>query len=218
MNLLLVNGSPRRRKVSYSFARELKRLAEETGHQADIIHAIDYLDGKADEGELQRKLKESEIIGLCTPLYVDTLPYPVMALLETLAEEYTTELDGKRFFTIAGCGFPDSTLFQPIFGTCECFARATAMTWLGGMGTGGAPMLDGKSPAELGKRGKAISQGLQLALAAVLDDRSITDEARDSFSLNIPRFLLRPLAWYLNRNAKKDASTKGTNILARPYQ
>ena len=39
--LLLLNGSPRKAKTSYVFARTMKELTEK-GHKAEIIHITDF--------------------------------------------------------------------------------------------------------------------------------------------------------------------------------
>jgi len=178
---------------------------------------MDWFEAKIPGADLEVLVEETDIIGLFTPLYVDTLPYPVIRFLEELADNHAPALAGKRFFVISGCGFPDLSLFEPLFGSCRCFARATGMTWLGGMGYVGAPMLDGKMPEDLGRRGKSIIAGLREALDAVLDGRMVPETAQKAFALVIPRFLFRPLAWYLNRASRKNAARAGTDIHAAPY-
>ncbi len=49
---LLINMSPRKKGTSASFLRTLLRLALEKGSAAEIIHAIDYFDGRADIADL----------------------------------------------------------------------------------------------------------------------------------------------------------------------
>lgn len=134
--IVLLNGSPRKKGTSYSFARTLKKLAEDNGSTAEIIHIIEYFDGGKSFGDLKTILSQSEIIGLLTPLYVDTLPYPVIWFLERLSCELKSELHRKSFFAIGQCGFPDVTLCQPLLGSCRCFAEAIGMNWLGGLGYG----------------------------------------------------------------------------------
>ena len=217
MKLLLMNGSPRRKKAHFVFANTTKELAEEGGHEAEVFHAIDFHEGKKDIGDLKKALSGTDIIGLFTPLYVDALPYPVIELLENLGAACREELKGKRLYAISGCGFPDFTLFEPVFGACACFARSMEMTWLGGMGYVATPMQDGQDPDKMGKRGQGIITGLQLALDAVLEGRMVTEEAQREFAMHFPRPLLYLFAPFVNILARRSCRKLGTDLYARPY-
>lgn len=217
MKLVFVNGSPRRNKAHFVFARTMKELAEAAGHQSDIYHAIDLPGGGEKFSELTTCLAGAEILGLFTPLYVDTLPYPVISLLEDLANQCKKELEGKRFFTVSGCGFPDLRLFEPVFGTCKSFARATGMVWLGGMGYVATPMQDGRNPADMGGRGQGIVDGLRLALNAVLEGRRIPEEAQQAFAMKVPWFFKYLMPLVGNHAVKKSCKKLGTDVYARPY-
>lgn len=217
MKLVLINGSPRKKKAHFIFATAVKELAGAAGHQADIFHVIDLPGGGDKFNELKDSLADADILGLFTPLYVDTLPYPVISLLETMADGCRSELRGKRLFTVSGCGFPDFRLFEPVFGTCNSFARATGMVWLGGMGYVATPLQDGRDPADMGKRGLGIIDGLRLALNAVLEGRMIPEEAQQTFAMNVPRFFKYLMPLVGNHAAKKNCKKLGTDIYTRPY-
>lgn len=203
--LIILNGSPRKKGTSFSFGRTIKQLAEDGGNTAEIIHIIDYFDGKEDFHSLKSILAESHIVGLVAPLYVDTLPYPTIWFFEKLHSEFKKELVGKTFFAICQCGFPEVKLLEPPLGSCRCFTEAMGMKWLGGLGYGGGAMLDGAPLETLGSKGRKITSGFKLALSDVLQGSEISSEAQDLLTFKIPKFLYRPLAAFLNYKAKSTA-------------
>jgi hypothetical protein len=206
---LLLNGSTRKKGTSYSFSRTIKMLAEESGNTAEIIHAIDYFDGKEKLEHLKGLISQSDIIAIIAPLYADTLPYHDIWLLEKLADEFSHELRGKVFFAVGQCGFPDITRIEPLLNSCRLFAEEMEMKWLGGLAYGGGPMINGSHLEELGKRGEKIIQGFRLALKCILKGEEISAEAQELITVRIPKLLYWPLAVYLNNNAKKQARQNG---------
>ena len=216
-SIIILNGSPRKKGTSYSFARTIQKLAENDGNTAEIIHIIEYFDGGKSFEDLKAILGQSKIISLVTPLYVDTLPYPVIWFLERLLRELKPELRGKRFFAIGQCGFPDVTLCQPLLGSCRCFAEATGMNWLGGLGYGGGAIIDGALLEDLGSKGKKITAAFKLVLADVIHGRKISSKAQNLLTVKIPIILYRPLAAFLNYKARKTAQKSGITDLSRKF-
>lgn len=213
--LLLINGSPRKKGTSYSFSRTIKQLAEASGCTAEIVHAIDFYDGKEDYGSLKRLISDSDIVAVIAPLYADALPFFDILLLEKLADEYGGEIKGKGFFAVGQCGFPDITRIEPLLDCCRVFAEDTGMKWLGGLAYGGGAMLNGAFLEDLGKKGEKLIAGFRLALDAVLEDKEIPLEAQKLITIKIPGILYRPLAAYLNSNTRKKAREAGNPDYAR---
>jgi len=213
--LLILNGSPRKNKTSFSFARTIKSLSEDLGNSAEVIHIIDYFDGKENFEGLGEIIGESDVIGLVAPLYVDTLPYPNIWFFEKLSNELRKELYGKSFFAIGQCGFPDTSLCEPLLDTCEFFAKTTEMKWLGGLGYGGGAILDGALLEELGKKGRKITLAFKIALGDVFEGREISSQPQKLLKVKIPKILYRPLAAFLNYNAKKTARKYGITDLTK---
>lgn len=207
--LLLLNGSPRKKGTSYSFSRTIKILAETSGNMTDIVHIIDYFDGREDFVGLKAKLSQSDVIAVIAPLYADTLPYPAIWFLEKLSGEYGGELSGKGFFAIGQCGFPDITRLQPLLDSCRLFAGESGMNWLGGLAYGGGAIINGTLLEELGKKGEKITSGFRLALDNILKGEKIDSAAQELITLKIPKPVLWPLAAFLNNNARKLAKQHG---------
>ena len=215
--IVLLNGSVRKRKTSYSFSRTIKQLAESDGHSAQILNVIDYFTGKENLEDLVNKLNESDIVGLVAPMYVDWLPYPVAWLFERLAASNTNVLRGKYFFTVSQCGFLDIDLLRPSLESCRFFARSTGMEWLGGLAYPGGALINGAIVESLGKRGEKITAGFKLALDEITVGKQIPAAAQDIIAMKVPRFIYRPLTWYMNYMCRKSARKKGVTDLAREY-
>ncbi|WP_105615279.1 NAD(P)H-dependent oxidoreductase [Vallitalea okinawensis] len=213
--LLIFNGSPRKKGTSFSFGRTLKILIEEAGHTAEILHVIDFFDEKISLEGLKYNIEKSDMIALVAPLYVDTLPYPVMWFLEKLAADFQTDLRGKNFFAIGQCGFPDITRNEPLIESCRLFAEETGMKWLGGLSYGGGAILNGKLVENLGKEGRKITAAFKLALEDALQGKQISSKSQELITVKIPRILLRPLAAFLNHQSRKLGKENGIKDLTK---
>lgn len=216
--VILLNGSPRKSKTSYSFARTIKQLLEQAGHQAEILHVIDYYDGRQNLHDLQVVLAASDLICLVSPLYFDTAPAPVIWLFEQLAAGMATELKGKNFFAVGQCGFPDNTLLQPLLSSAHFFAQAVGLNWLGGIAYGGGSIIDGAELEHLGKKGRQMTAGFQLIVDAALGGQPLPAKAQQLLTVKIPKFAYPLLAAFLNSRSRKIARSMGvTNLLDPVY-
>lgn len=210
--VLIFNGSPRKKGTSYSFARTFKNLIEKDGNSAEIIHIIEYLEEGKCFSQLKQLIASSDVIALSSPLYVDSLPYPVIWFFEKLLEKFSDELNGKRFFTVAQCAFPYAHLLNTLLGSCRCFAEEAKMKWLGGLGYGGGVMIDGARLESLGKKGQKITSAFEIALRDVYEDREIAVEVQETLAMKFPRILARPMAAFLNHRIKVNAGKRGLNM------
>lgn len=208
-NILILNGSPRKKGTSFSFTRTLKILAEKEGCNAQIVHVIDYFDGREELENLRELIAKSDIIGLTAPLYSDALPYVDIWMLEKLADTCAKELRGKSFFAIGQCGFPDITRIEPLLEECSFFAGETGMNWLGGLAYGGGSMINGANMEDLKKKGEKITKGFKLAIDNIIRGEKIPTGAQDLITVKIPSLMYRPLAALLNSMTKKRARESG---------
>lgn len=214
---LLINMSPRKKGTSASFLRTLLRLALEKGSAAEIVHAIDYFDGRADIADLAPVIARCDTLVLSAPLYVDGLPYPGIWFLEKLYDGFSDTLIGKGLFALGQGGFPHAELLEPLLGQCRIFAVQAGMRWYGGLGHGGGAIIDGQPLESLGKKGKRLTAALGLALEAAAAGQAIPDKAKGLFATKLPRPFLRLIAAHLNRKAKKTAARLGADFARRPY-
>lgn len=205
--VLLLIGSPRKKGTSYSFARTMQTLALEAGGTADIEFAYEYYDGKKNLAALRQRIAESDLIGLITPLYYDTLPGVVVWLFEQLEQLGRSDLKGKAFFAVSQCAYPFPTLNEPSFASCRIFAAATGMQWLGGAGYGGGTLIDGALLEQMGGKGEKLTGALRQILSDALARRPVEGPVLEGLTMRVPRILYRPLALAMNfliwNNARK---------------
>ena len=207
--LIILNGSPRRYGTSYSFAKEIKQITENFGNSAEILHIIDYFDKKQSLNEFKNIIYKADIICIVSPLYVDTLPYPVIWFLEIISSQFKNELKNKSFFVVAQSGVLDTMMLQPLLNTCNFFAEELDMKWHGGLSCGGGAAINGKLIENLGKRGKKIKLAFELALKDVFEGNIISPKSQELITLKIPKSLYTPLAIFLNYMSNKMAKKNG---------
>jgi len=125
---------------------------------------------------------EADLIILAFPIYVDSLPAPVVRALELLAEHWAghPHLRRPRLAALANCGFPEALHCETALLQCEQFARETGLRWYGGIGVGEGGMLGellaAPAPDAPGKPTRRLCLNLQDAAAALRADRPIPPE------------------------------------------
>ncbi|MCX7711473.1 MAG: hypothetical protein N2484_16655, partial [Clostridia bacterium] len=197
-SLMLLNGSPRKKGTSYRFAETLKKVAEEDGNAATILHIIDYYDGRESLDDLKKAIRKCDVIGLIAPLYADTLPSTVIWFMERLALELGKDIKGKGFFSVMQCGYPEIIFCKPAIETSSFFAEETEMNWLGGVAYGLGSLIDGTPIPELGRKGKKIAFALKLLLQDISQGNRISHRVQDLLVSRIPKLVYRPMAMYIN--------------------
>jgi multimeric flavodoxin WrbA len=216
----LLVGSPRMAKSSsaalggYLLQQlEAKGVATET-HQ--IYHAIH------DERKRDAMLKAIDNADLCIlafPLYIDSIPAPVLTLMRTIHERRAGLPPKGAFAAIANCGFIESTQNESALGSCAAFAKAAGLRWMGSITIGGGEgLVHGRPLAELGGPVTPFKKALDRVAAAFAAGKPVPEEARQQLAKPfIPAWLYRFVG---SRNWEKQARTNGVarQIDARPYQ
>lgn len=208
--MLLINGSIRPRKTTYQFAKAFEAATES---YCDVIWVHDYKD-KIEE--LLLLINRHDVIGIFSPLYVDSLPAVVIEVMEKLMP-YKDHLAGKSLFSFGQSGFPDPTRIVPLNLMCRCFAEAMDMNWLGGIAHGGGVIIDGRPIESLGKKGVRLMSGAEKVVSAVSRGHYIPQDAHCHFRSDVPVLLFPLLAWHLNNSAKKEAKKNDVDLYDRYY-
>jgi len=98
----------------------------------------------------------ADLVLLAFPLYVDSLPAPVIEVLERIAASRAEHAQNGRqlFAALANCGFPEAHHNATALAICETFARQTGFQWAGALALGageglvhGDPLQDARGPA-----------------------------------------------------------------------
>ncbi|WP_129628618.1 NAD(P)H-dependent oxidoreductase [Candidatus Oscillochloris fontis] len=131
--------------------------------------------------ELLTTLDQTDLVVLSFPLYIDSLPGPVIATLEQIAAHRRGRAGNQqRLAAIANCGFPEAHHNQNALAVCEVFARETGFAWAGGLALGeGAGMINGQPLKQLGMHIAPIRRVLSMAASGLVDEGTIPAEAAD---------------------------------------
>jgi hypothetical protein len=216
---LVLVGSPRgNASVSAALATHLGALLSERG--LAVTTASIHKSLRTDPGllGLAAAVKEADVVALASPLYVDSLPGPVIEAFEVLARERAAAVSSRpRFLAMVNCGFPEAVHTDTALAICRLFAEEAGLEWIGGLGIGGGGMLAGKPLGELGGRARAVTRALALTANAVAQGRIVPEDAQKLVRTpSIPAWLYR---FFADRSFSQEAKKYGTRgrIGDRPY-
>jgi multimeric flavodoxin WrbA len=220
MKIVSLAGSNRGEKgtsaslVNYLAQRLLKHGVSVASHYSIHMHRQPHrIDAFLNE------LKESELLIISAPIYVDLLPSPLIHVLEEIRDRMGPKgLEGRKLLAIIHSGYPEPQQRRPSLGMCRCFGREMSMEWWGGLSFGGTSPISGQSLEVMGvmTKGirsvldqtaeKAVKGGLTGVEALVLQDRS---------TIPVPPWMVRLM---MNAMIRKDARKGGVKDLrARPF-
>jgi multimeric flavodoxin WrbA len=197
---VLLVGSPRTRKSSsqalggYLFDR---LAAGQVQTETFYIHTSLYSHERMDA--LMEAVDGADLVMLAFPLYVDSLPAPVMAAFERIAARRLGKSGNRpRFAAIANCGFPEAAHNRTALAICEAFARQAGFDWAGALALGaGEGLVHGAPLAEAGGPAIPIKNALNLAAAALLRGEAIPQSAVDLLAKPIiPGWMYRLMGVY----------------------
>ena len=170
-------------------------------------------------GTLLDVLDAADLVTLAFPLYVDTLPAPVIEALEriTAHRKGHDRTHRQLFAAIANCGFPETFQCNTALAICETFARQAGFAWAGAMALGAGHMLDGVPLAEGGGMTMMMRQSLDLAAKALAQGLAVPQAAQDGLAKPvIPHWLYRLSGWWRwHQQAKANGAKK--LLKRRPY-
>ncbi|MEJ2252487.1 MAG: NAD(P)H-dependent oxidoreductase [Candidatus Lokiarchaeota archaeon] len=183
-NVLLLIGSPKGpSSSSESLGTYLTERLEENG----LIVEKAYTHRLMNKEEMQIKLisliDKADLIVLSFPLYVDSLPSPVIRSMEYISKNWVNEGKDssikKGFIAICNCGFPESDQINTAIKICEIFTQDTGFQWLGGLRIGAGGAISGKKLEDRGTLVKTIIDGFNLAAKDIISRNKISQEALD---------------------------------------
>ena len=161
------------------------------------------------------KVVAADLVVLAFPVYWDSLPSPVVQLLEAWAPRLTHESmpSSARLAVLTQCGFPEEAHCRVAVEICQRFAENTGITWAGALAFGPGAPLEGakleKSP--LASRVKAFDDAMDaLAAGGVIPDSSTATFAKPL----APASVYPLLGWFMwnfqarNRGCKEPLTTK----------
>jgi len=148
--VLLLVGSPKApgKSVSEALGAYVIEKMEARGWSSETIFIRTTLKPDKERTAVLEAIEETELIILSFPLYVDSLPAPVIRAMELIAEHSSEK--NTRFAAISQCGFPEAQHNNVAIAICRRFALASGLEWAGGLALGMGGAVSGKRLKEQG--------------------------------------------------------------------
>ena len=216
--VLLLVGSPKApgKSVSEAVGAYVVEKMEARGWSSESISIRTTLQSDEGRAALLEAVKTADLIILSFPLYVDSLPAPVIRAMELIAEQDFEKK--RRLAAIANCGFAEAQHNKVAMSICQRFAHASGLEWAGGLALGMGGALSGQRLEEQGGMVGKIIKSLDLTVDAFVNNRSVPDESI--------RLMAKPLlpGWMYttigNFGWRREAKRYGVRkkLRDRPYQ
>ncbi|MFX1235646.1 MAG: NAD(P)H-dependent oxidoreductase [Promethearchaeota archaeon] len=217
--VLLLVGSPKGEKSSSaSLGNYLISKLEELGMESETGFVHRLVNREETIKKLFDMIAQADLIVLSFPLYVDSLPAPVVKAMELIKEE-RDRLESKKsknFIAISQNGFPEFYQNLTALRICKIFAEDCEFVWKGGLALGQGGSIGGMPLLERGGMVRNVVKGLDITAQALAEGKEIPQEAVDLFSKRfIPNFFYNSivnLGWRLQK--RKHTKKK---IKEKPY-
>lgn len=178
---LLLIGSPRGLKSSSAALGTymLKQLnaggyGGETLHMQPIVRSEDGL------RNLASAIVDPDIIIFASPLYIDSIPAPVIEGMEFLKKirSVTRPVKDQRLIALVNGGFPEPSQSATALKIYRQFAKEAGFIWAGGLAyASGEAGIRGKPLDSLGFMGRNIRKSIDSAAAALAEGKPVPDSA-----------------------------------------
>jgi len=210
MKTIAINGSPKLKdSLSGQIIGQMEKIL---GEHIEIHHAAKLVrDGAAPDS--LRDLLSADTLLIVFPLYVDSLPAPLIEFLTRL-EKAKGGPAPLRVFAIANCGFIEPKQIEPALEMIKHFADCAGLQWGYGLGIGGGPLLGNFGNNWNTGPISGIHKALCDMACAILESRS----GQNVFiSAKFPRFLYKTLANMSWRVQARKSGIRAASLRARPY-
>jgi multimeric flavodoxin WrbA len=177
---VLLAGSPRMAKsTSASLGGYLLEELGTRGVAAETIHIYRALHDRVKLMELFEAINRADLCILSFPLYIDSIPAPVLTFMQQLCEYRKANPSCCGFMAIANCGFIESRHNVTALAICAEFARASGFTWTGSIALGGGEgLVHGRPLRDLGGPVTPCKKSLDRVAGALADGQPVPDDAR----------------------------------------
>ncbi len=209
--LLLVGSPTGKRSTSESLGSYLLDQLKKRGMETQNAFIHKSLKSEEEREKLLSFVEVSDIIILAFPLYVDTLPAPVITTMELILKHYRSgkELKKHRLVVIVNSGLPEPNHNKIALANCQKFASEAGIEWVGGLAIGGGEAISGRSLEEIRGMARKVVRSLDLTAEALTKGESIPKEALDILTKPIvPKWLYLFIG---NRGWKIKAKKHGAN-------
>ena len=217
--LLLVASSKLQGSTSQSLGTFLRDRLQELGFESETLFLQKAFTSKAHTTRMLESVRQSDLLTLAFPLYVDTLPAVLIRTLEDIADDPDLKVASQkpRLVSIVNSGFPESEQNDTALAICRQFALETGFEWAGGLQLGAGEAISGRPLSAVKGLARNVIKALQLSAEALAAGRPVPDKAR--------KLMAKPLlpTWLYcligERQWRQDAKRHGVlhSLDARPY-
>lgn len=204
MNALLLIGSPKRgASASRSFGDAVLSRLSGRGLQTRTERVTPILRSEEARQTALQAVAEADLVILSFPVYVDTVPAPVMRLLELWADQRAaTPSRPCRLAVLTQCGFPEPKHCDIAVDACRLFCAESGVEWAGALAFGMGGAIE-KRPVEQSPLARSI-HAFDEAAEALAAGRPIPDSATAALRRQlVPSWSYRlvgwPMWWWLAR-------------------
>jgi multimeric flavodoxin WrbA len=179
--VLLLVGSPRARKSTSASMGDylLDQMRQHGVVETETIQLYPSFSTAERMSKLLAETDKADLVVLAFPLYVDSLPAPVMATLEAIAGHKGSSPHRTRFAALANCGFPEAHHNDNSLALCAEFARTSGFAWMGSISLGGGEgMVHGVPLKEIDGRATSIRRALDIAAQYMAEGKAIPENAQ----------------------------------------
>ncbi|TLU88660.1 MAG: NADPH-dependent FMN reductase [Chlorobium sp.] len=213
-------GSPRMVKsTSAALGGYIAERLEEHGVRTETFQLYKVSGNPDRTRAMLESIDKTDLVLLAFPLYIDSIPAPVLSIMRTIKEHRQNKAVNGRFAAIANCGFIEAQHNENALASCAVFAKQSGFNWMGSVSIGGGEgLVHGRPLRELGGPAIPYKKNLDLAAAALAAGHPVPDEARKQLAKPFtPGWIYRTIG---SMGWKKEARKNGIlqQISARPYQ
>ena len=210
---LLLVGSPKPKGgASSSFAGAVDSRLESRGWETRTERITPAFSNAEHMRRLIGAIGTSDLVVLSFPVYVDSLPAPVMRLLEAWRDAVTDDsLDAAaapRLAVLTQCGFPEAKHCDVAVEVCRLFAEGVGAEWAGALAFGMGGSIEGR-PVEQSPLGRVLPE-FDAAVSALAEGRPIPPTSTAAFARPLAPAWAYPLAggFIWKRQARKRGCTE----------
>lgn len=220
VNFLLLSGSPRgKMSTSYSLLEYLKTQLEGLGKSCELIIAHKIMRNETDYDNFSNLLDGADYIILAAPLYVDSLPSPVIEIFTRLVKSRrnnSSEVNPK-FLAVVNNGFPEKHQNHLALRMCQQFSQEANLDWLGGIPFGGGAIIGGTPLDSSGGRGRHARSALEILAKALSQDEELPEECTSRINKRvIPKRMYIMMA-HLGWRKKSGSNEVRDRLNDQPY-
>ncbi len=210
--LVYINGSPKTKDSTSALL--INQMEKILGTSANIYQAVNLIRGN-DFTLLMEEIEQADAIVIAFPLYVDSVPAPLIKLFSMIEEAIkASNITRTIVYAICNCGFHEAEHTTIALEIVENFVHRSGFAWGYGIGIGGGGIVATQK--------KDMAKGIAKNVYFTLQDMSNAIQSGNCRERNVfvtpkfPRFLYKltgDISWKMM--ARKNGV--GKNMWAKPH-